>query len=55
VAWDVNAAASWLSREGHPTEADMLEQAARSILAACWLLERPFRAQPPPERWQQAG
>jgi hypothetical protein len=54
TAWELNSAASWLSREGHETESDMIEQSARSILAACWLLSRPFRAQPPPERWSAA-
>ena len=53
VAWELNSAASWLGDEVHETEADMLEQSARSILAACWLLSRPFRRQPPPDRWQQ--
>jgi hypothetical protein len=55
TAWDLNQAATWLGDEGHESEADMIESAARSILAVCWLLSRPFRPQLPPERWQQAG
>jgi hypothetical protein len=51
TAWDLNQGATWLAEEGHETEADMCEQSARSILAACWLLSRPFRAQLPPGRW----
>ena len=54
TAWELNQAAAWLSEQGRETEADMLEQAARDVLAACWLLERPIRPQLPPERWQQA-
>ena len=51
-AVELNAIAAWLSKAGAETEADMLEQAARSVLASCWLLERPLRPQPPPERWE---
>ncbi len=54
LAWQLNQAAAWLSGLGVETEADMLEQAARSTAACCWLLSRPFRAQPPPDRWQGA-
>jgi hypothetical protein len=36
---------------GIESEADLLDRAARDIAAACWLLERPLRAQPPPEQW----
>jgi hypothetical protein len=53
LAWELNSAAAWLSGNGIETEADKLEQAATTVLAACWLLSRPIRAQPPPERWQQ--
>jgi hypothetical protein len=57
VAWDINRAATWAANEGHETESEMLEDAARSVLASCWLLERPFRPQLPPGAWrqQQAG
>jgi hypothetical protein len=52
TAWELNKAATWAANEGHESESDMIEDAARSILAACWLLERPFRPQLPPSRWQ---
>jgi hypothetical protein len=51
VAWQLNGLANWLGDDGHETEADMAEGAARSILAACWLLSRPFRRDLPPDRW----
>ncbi len=54
LAFELNRAGSWLGEGGAETEADMLEQAARSILAACWLLSRPIRGEPGPERWQVA-
>lgn len=54
MAWDLNRAASWLTEAGIETEADMLDSAAKSILASCWLLSRPVRAALPPERWQAA-
>lgn len=53
LAWQLNAAATWLASLGVETEADMIEQAARSVLASCWLLERPLRPQLPPGRWSQ--
>lgn len=53
LAWQMNQAAHWLGEAGMETEADMIEQAARSVLASCWLLERPIRPQVPPGRWQQ--
>jgi hypothetical protein len=40
-----------LGRAGVETEADMIETAARNLLASCWLLERPLRPKPPPEQW----
>jgi hypothetical protein len=43
LARELKAAAAWLRDSGLETEADMLEQSARSILAACWLIERPIR------------
>jgi hypothetical protein len=55
LAWQLNAAAGWLADGGCETEADMTEQAARGILAACWLLSRPIRSSPGPERWQVAA
>jgi hypothetical protein len=55
VAWDLNSAATWLGDEGHETEAEMIEQSARSILAACWLLYRPYRKELPPGQWQQVS
>jgi hypothetical protein len=55
LAWELNQIGSWLAdNPSTETPSDMLEQAARSVLAACWLLERPLRPQPPPERWQGA-
>jgi len=54
LAWQLNQAGAWLGECGAETETDMLEQAARSILAACWLLSRPIRGEPGPERWQVA-
>ena len=47
-------AAAWLSGFGVESEAEILEQSARSVLAACHLLGRPFRPQLPPGRWGTA-
>ncbi len=57
LAWEANQIASWLSRADFETEADFIESAARTLLAACHLLNRPFRADAPPDRWkaQQDG
>jgi hypothetical protein len=55
AAWWLNKLASWLGSRGVETEADMIDQAARDLLAACWLLERPLRLKPPPERWHDGG
>ena len=55
MAWELNQISAWLGEHGIETEADMLEQSARGILAACWLLSRPIRPEPHPERWQQAA
>lgn len=55
LAWlasEANKAADWLGDAQLETEADLVEQAARTLLASCWMLERPLRAQPPPARWQ---
>ena len=51
LAFELNAAGSWLGECGSETEADMLEAGAN--LAACWLLSRPLRPDPPADRWQQ--
>lgn len=52
LAFEANKAAAWLAEQGLETEADMTESAARSLLAACHMLNRPLRPQLPPERWQ---
>jgi hypothetical protein len=54
LAFEVNQIGSWLAEAGIETESDKLELAATHIAAACWLLERPIRARPAPDRWQQA-
>jgi hypothetical protein len=54
LAFEVNQISAWLAGAGIETESDMLDQAAKAVLASCWLLSRPVRAQLPPERWQQA-
>jgi hypothetical protein len=51
----LNALASWLGQQGVESEADMIDQAARDLLAAAYLLERPLQPKPPPERWPQPG
>jgi hypothetical protein len=51
VAVELNQIAAWLGGFGVETEADMAERAARDLLAACWLLSRPLRPEPPPDRW----
>jgi len=53
AAFELNQIAAWLADNGIETEADQIERAARDLLAACWLLSRPVRYPPPPERWQQ--
>ncbi len=50
---EANKAAAWLSERGFESEADLAQDAARSIMAAVGLLSRPLRQPPPPERWQQ--
>jgi hypothetical protein len=47
----LNALAAWLGQRGVESEADMIDQAARDLLAVCWLLERPIRPKLPPTRW----
>ena len=51
----LNALAAWLGSRGVESEADVIDQAARDLLAACWMLERPLRPKPPPELWKTAG
>lgn len=51
-AWWLNKLAGWLGRQGVETEADIIDQAARDLLASCWLLERPLRPRLPPEPWR---
>jgi hypothetical protein len=53
LAFELNAAGAWLGECGSETEADMCEAGAKSVLAACWLLSRPLRPDPPADRWQQ--
>ena len=48
----LNALAAWLGQQGIESEADVIDQAARDLLAAAYMLERPLRPRPPPERWQ---
>jgi hypothetical protein len=54
LAREANQAAAWLAEQGLETEADLVESAARTLLATCHMLERPLRPELPPERWQQA-
>jgi hypothetical protein len=54
LAFELNDIATWLGGLGVEVEADQLDQAAKGILAACWLLSRPFRTQLPPDRWRAA-
>jgi hypothetical protein len=53
VAVELNAIAAWLGGYAIETEADTIDRAARDLLASCWLLSRPLRAELSPERWQQ--
>jgi len=53
TAWWLNKLAGWLGERGAESEADLLDQAAKDIATACWLLSRPLRAKPPPEAWRQ--
>ena len=53
LAWDLNAAAAWLGREGCESESDQLDHASVLVLAACQLLSRPIRPRPVAERWDQ--
>ena len=49
--WWLNKLAGWLGERGIESESDLLDQAAKDIATACWLLSRPLRAKPPPEAW----
>jgi hypothetical protein len=42
-----NLMATWLSEHGLETEADMVNESAKGLLAACWWLSRPLRRRPP--------
>ena len=53
AAFYVNAISAWLGEQGLEVEADMMDASAKGLLASCWMLERPLRAQLPPERWTQ--
>jgi hypothetical protein len=48
----LNRLAAWLGEQGCETESDMTNESAKGLLAACWFLSRPIRAQPPPEQWR---
>jgi hypothetical protein len=51
----LNRLAAWLSEAGAETESDMTNEAAKSLLAACWFISRPLRQPVPPERWPGTG
>jgi hypothetical protein len=51
IATQLNTMAAALAERGAWTEADMVDASAKSLLAGCWWLDRPLRAQRPPERW----
>ena len=55
VALDLNLVASWLGQAGCEPEADAVNDAAKSLLAACWWLSRPLSPRLPPQRWPQPG
>ena len=55
AAFRLNGAAVWASDEADDeTAGDLLNEAAVRVLAAARLLDKPLRADPPPQRWQQA-
>jgi hypothetical protein len=47
----LNLVAAWLGEQGVEHESDMIDGAARDLLAAAYLLERPLRPRLPPQRW----
>lgn len=50
----LNLLASWLGEQGAAeNEADMIDGAARDLLAAAFLLERPLKPKLPPQQWAQ--
>ena len=51
VALYLNRLAAWLGEQGLESEADMVNESAKSLLACCWWLNRPLRAQLPPSKW----
>jgi hypothetical protein len=51
--WWLNKLSGWLASHDIESEADLLDQAAKDIATASWLLSRPIRAKLPPEAWRQ--
>jgi len=52
-ARDLNLMAAWLGEAGLEVEASAVDDASKSLLAACWWISRPLRPQLPPQRWPQ--
>ena len=50
AALDLNQVAAWLGQAGCEPEADTVNDAAKSLLAACWWLNRPLSPGLPPQR-----
>ncbi len=53
LAREINLISAWLAEAGAEVEADAANDAAKSLLACCWWLDRPLRVQLPPTRWPQ--
>lgn len=53
MAHYANSIAAWLGEQGLETEASAVDDASKSLLSACWFLDRPLRSQLPPQRWMQ--
>lgn len=49
----INLISAWLGEAGLEVEASAVDDAAKSLLAACWWLDRALRMQLPPQRWPQ--
>jgi len=49
----LNSIAARLGEHDLEVEANAVDDAAKSLLAAWWWLSRPLRPQMPPQRWQQ--